>query len=47
LEGYIEFENGSLILFKGNKYKVEADKMQGFQYRLVIIDEAQLQCNMV
>lgn len=46
-EGYIEFENGSSILFKGNKDKGEADKMQGFHYRLVIIDEAQSQCNMV
>ena len=45
-EGYIEFENGSSILFKGNKDRSEADKMQGFHYRLVIIDEAQSQCNM-
>lgn len=45
-EGYIEFENGSSILFKGNKDKGEADKMQGFHYRLVIIDESQSQCNM-
>lgn len=46
-EGFIEFENGSSILFKGNKDRGEADKMQGFKYRLVLIDEAQSQCNMV
>ena len=44
--GFIIFTNGSSILFKGNKDKGEADKMQGDKYRLVIIDEAQSQCNM-
>lgn len=46
-DGYIQFANGSSILFKGNKDKGEADKLQGFKYRLVIIDEAQSQCNMM
>lgn len=45
--GYIQFANGSSVLFKGNKDKAEADKMQGDKYRLVIIDEAQSQCNML
>ena len=44
--GFIHFANGSSVLFKGNKDKSEADKMQGDKYRLVIIDEAQSQCNM-
>lgn len=44
--GYIYFANGSSVLFKGNKDRAEADKMQGDKYRLVIIDEAQSQCNM-
>ena len=44
--GFIQFANGSSVLFKGNKDKAEADKMQGDKYRLVIIDEAQSQCNM-
>lgn len=46
-EGYIEFSNGSSILFKGNKDRSEADKLQGFHYRLVVIDESQSQVNMV
>ena len=45
--GFIQFANGSSVLFKGNKDKSEADKMQGDKYRLVIIDEAQSQCNML
>ena len=44
--GFIQFSNGSSILLKGNKDKGEADKLQGGKYRLVIIDEAQSQCNM-
>lgn len=47
LAGFIHFANGSSVLFKGNKDKSEADKMQGDKYRLVIIDEAQSQCNML
>ena len=45
-EGFIEFSNGSSILFKGNKDRSAADSLQGFHYRLVVIDEAQSQCNM-
>lgn len=45
-DGYILFSNGSSITFKGNKDRSEADKLQGNKYRLVIIDEAQSQCNM-
>lgn len=44
--GFIQFSNGSSILLKGNKDRSEADKLQGGKYRLVIIDEAQSQCNM-
>lgn len=45
-EGFIEFVNGSSILIKGNKDRSAADSLQGFHYRLVVIDEAQSQCNM-
>lgn len=45
--GFIQYANGSSVLFKGNKDRSEADKMQGDKYRLVIIDEAQSQCNML
>lgn len=45
-EGLIQFANGSSIKLKGNKDKNEADKLQGFKYKCVIIDEAQSQCNM-
>ncbi|MCQ2587942.1 MAG: terminase family protein [Treponema sp.] len=45
-EGYIEFQNGSSILFKGNKDKSEADKLRGYHFRCAIIDEAGHQCNM-
>ena len=44
--GIIHFANGSVLFFKGNKDKAQADKLQGFGYRLVIIDEAQSQVNM-
>ena len=44
--GIIHFANGSVVFFKGNKDRAQADKLQGFGYRLVIIDEAQSQCNM-
>lgn len=39
-EGLIEFNNGSSIKIRGNKDNAEADKMRGFKYKLVIIDEA-------
>ena len=44
--GFIQFANGSSVVLKGNKDRSEADKLQGGKYRLVIIDEAQSQCNM-
>ena len=45
-EGLIEFNNGSSIKIRGNKDNAEADKMRGFKYKLVIIDEAGHQRNM-
>ena len=44
--GFIQYANGSTVSLKGNKDRSEADKLQGGKYRLVIIDEAQSQCNM-
>ena len=44
--GIIHFANGSTVHFKGNKDRSQADKLQGFGNRLVIIDEAQSQINM-
>ena len=44
--GIIHFANGSTCHFKGNKDRAQADKLQGFGNRLVIIDEAQSQINM-
>ena len=44
--GIIYFTNGSYVLFKGNKDRSQAEKLQGFGNRLVIIDEAQSQVNM-
>ena len=44
--GIIHFANGSVVHFKGNKDRAQADKLQGFGNRLVIIDEAQSQINM-
>ena len=44
--GIIHFANGSTVHFKGNKDRAQADKLQGFGNRLVIIDEAQSQINM-
>ena len=46
VDGIIEFSNGSSIKFRGNKDNSEADKLRGFKYRLVIIDEAGHQRNM-
>lgn len=42
-EGLIEFSNGSSIKFRGNANKNEREKIRGYKYRLVIIDEAQSQ----
>lgn len=46
-EGEITFTNGSQILFKGNNNKAEADKLLGYKYSLVIIDEVQSQVNLM
>lgn len=45
-EGLIEFSNGSSIRFRGNANKQESEKIRGFKYRLVIIDECQSQRNL-
>lgn len=45
-EGFIEFANGSSIVFRGNSNRSEADKIRGYKYRLVVIDEAGHQVNM-
>ena len=45
-EGLIEFSNGSSIKFRGNANKQESEKIRGYKYRLVIIDEAQSQRNL-
>ena len=42
----VEFANGSLILFKGNNNKAEADKLLGYKFSCVVIDEVQTQCNL-
>lgn len=38
-EGYIEFANKSIIYFRGNSNSAEADKVRGYKYKLVIVDE--------
>lgn len=45
-DGFIEFANGSSILFKGNKDRSEADKLRGYKFRCAIVDEAGHQVNM-
>lgn len=45
-DGEIKFSNGSIILFKGNNNRAEADKLLGYGFSLVIIDEVQTQCNL-
>ena len=45
-EGLIEFANGSSIKFRGNANKQESEKIRGYKYRLVIVDEAQSQRNL-
>lgn len=46
-DGEIELTNGSLIQFKGNNNKAEADKLLGYKYSCIIIDEVQTQCNLM
>lgn len=45
-DGLIKFSNGSSVKFRGNSNSVETEKLRGFKYRLVIIDEAQSQRNL-
>ena len=46
VEGEIAFSNGSNILFKGNSNKAEADKMLGYKFSCIVIDEVQNQVNL-
>lgn len=45
-DGEITFNNGSMILFKGNHDKKAADGLQGYGCSLIIIDESQSQQNL-
>lgn len=45
-DGNILFTNGSSIAFRGNTNINETEKLRGFKYRLVIVDEAQSQRNL-
>lgn len=45
-DGYIEFANGSRIDFYGNSNNSEADKLRGFKYKIIIIDEVGAQRNL-
>lgn len=38
-EGLIAFKNGSSITFRGNATSLEAEKLRGGKYKLIIIDE--------
>ena len=42
-EGFIEFSNGSSIRFRGNSNVAEREKIRGFKFKKVIIDEIQSQ----
>lgn len=44
-DGEILLANGSTILFKGNSNKAEADKLLGYKFSCVVVDEIQNQCN--
>lgn len=46
-DGEILFANGSNILFKGNSNKAEADKLLGYKFSVVVIDECQTQTNLL
>lgn len=45
-DGEIIFSNGSSIKFRGNANKQEIEKIRGYKYKKVIIDEAQSQKNL-
>ncbi len=42
-EGHIKLANGSEIYFRGNSTKDEREKLRGFKWALVIVDEVQSQ----
>jgi hypothetical protein len=42
-DGYIEFANGSSIMFRGNSNVAEREKIRGYKFKKVIIDEIQSQ----
>lgn len=44
-EGIIVFKNGSYIKFVGNSNKAEADKIRGFRFRGIVIEEAAFTIN--
>lgn len=46
-DGEILFSNGSNIIFKGNSNKTEADKLLGYKFSCVVIDEAQNQIGLM
>lgn len=45
-DGNITFSNGSTIRIRGNANTAEAEKVRGFKYKLVIVDECQSQRNL-
>lgn len=45
-DGEIIFSNGSSIKFRGNANRQEIEKIRGYKYKKVIIDEAQSQKNL-
>lgn len=46
VDGHIQFANGSSIDFRGNSNINETEKLRGYKYRLVIVDEGQSQRNL-
>lgn len=46
VDGHILFGNGSSIDFRGNSNINETEKLRGYKYRLVIVDEGQSQRNL-
>jgi hypothetical protein len=42
-EGHLKLENGSEVFFRGNSTRDEREKLRGFKWSLVIVDEAQSQ----
>lgn len=47
VEGEISFNNGSTILFKGNSDMAQADKLLGYKFSTIVIDEVQNQKNLM